>query len=191
MAEVIKHAGASRQHLTWRAPSRDPELRRAIEQHRLISLHQHTRGSHKDFGEIGFTSGRGVQYLIFPRSVQHFAGRRVIAIRYEELGQALSVGPAPAARTRRKKPSSSATPGKRRGGGDNMVPFPTPAARTRSATAAPAAQKPPAPPPAPRPAADPLVDELRAALDELRAGHDARARARLERLLRSREKAAR
>lgn len=184
MADVIRKAGVPRLHLAWTTPARDPELRRAIKQHRLVSLHQHARGSRKDFGEVGFVPEPGVQYLIFPHSVRSFSGRRIIAIRYEELGQAVSLGPPPAKPKRAARPPRTRPPKAGARHPDNVVPFPrgggdTPKARP-SRSPAPASREPERP-------VDPVAQEIRAALDELREGHAPRARARLERLLRRRE----
>jgi hypothetical protein len=84
-ADVVKQAGAPEVHPLWIAPAQDKTLQSAIRQHRVITVHQELRGGKKDSAEVGFREDPSAQYLVFPKSVQRFANRRIIAINYDLL----------------------------------------------------------------------------------------------------------
>jgi hypothetical protein len=56
--------------------------------HCVVTVHQHSSGSQKDFGTVGIGEGKDVQFLIFPQSLAAFAQRRVIGIDYGLLADA-------------------------------------------------------------------------------------------------------
>ncbi len=85
--DLVKKGGKPAVHLSWVAPAKDAELQRALKQHRLVTLHQHARGP-RDFGVVGFEPGRDAQFLVFPKSLREFAGRKVVGIKYEMLEDA-------------------------------------------------------------------------------------------------------
>lgn len=79
---VVAKAGTPRTHLTWGNPTRDPELRRAAKENRLLTVHQEARGNKKDFGVVGLNADPGAQFFIFPRSLRRFVKERIVAIEY-------------------------------------------------------------------------------------------------------------
>src|SRR4051794_22542152 len=89
-SEVVARSGKPEVHLTWTEPTSDRVLQSALKQSRVLTVHQQTRGSKKDFGVVGLEPAPGTQFLIFPRSLRRFAGRRVVGINYELLGERLS-----------------------------------------------------------------------------------------------------
>lgn len=92
-AQVVEKAGKPHQHITWTAPDKDPELAKAAKAHRLVTLHQNLRGPKKDYGTVGLHVGDHAQFLIFPKSVRAFDGRRVIAIDYDAYaGETVEIG---------------------------------------------------------------------------------------------------
>ena len=44
---------------------------------------QEAVGTKRDRSEVGFQSGPGVQFLVFPKSLTPFAGRTVVGIKYD------------------------------------------------------------------------------------------------------------
>ncbi len=170
-ADLVKKGGKPEVHLSWMAPAKDPELQRALKQHRLVTLHQHARGP-RDFGVVGFEPGRDAQFLVFPESLRAFAGRKVIGIKYEMLQD-------PPA----EKPSSSAAREKRK----SESPKPRSQRSTRSVRERPKRQAEPKREPEPDAEfitdADPVKREVRKALIALSAGRTAEAKRRLQEIL--------
>jgi hypothetical protein len=68
-----------------RSPKKDRELQSAIKANRLLTVHQQHVGTKADHGEVGFKAGTARQYLVFPRSLAKFVGRKVIGINYDLL----------------------------------------------------------------------------------------------------------
>ncbi len=160
-SRVVETAGRPEVHTLWVAPEKDPAFRRARDAHRVMTLAS-TRGK-TDAGIVGYDpEQKSSEFLIFPKSLQHFAGARVVGIKFDLVEQPKT---APAklefkAATGKKKTKAKPTP--------NVIPF----------------EPKPAPPKAkPAAAPGPLVREVRAALKELEAGKSVAAYRRLQRAL--------
>jgi len=82
-SDIIQFAGQPKLYTPWIEPDKDPELKRAIREHRVMTLRQANVGTRKDFGEIGFSADNQVSYLIFPRSLRQFDGRKIVGIKYD------------------------------------------------------------------------------------------------------------
>lgn len=89
-ATVVAQAGKPSHRLTWSDAAKDSTLTRAAKQNRLLSVHQQMRGGKADFGRVGMEIGRNTQYYIFPRSLQRYADRRIVAINYDLAGDAVT-----------------------------------------------------------------------------------------------------
>lgn len=169
--DLIKKGGRPEVHLSWVAPAKDPELQRALKQHRLVTLHQRARGP-RDFGVVGLEAGRDAQFLVFPKSLRAFAGRKVIGIKYEMLQDPPG-----------EKPSSSAAREKRK----SESPKPRSQRSTRSVRDKPKRQAEPEREPEPEEEfitdADPVKREVRKALIALSAGRTAETKRRLQGIL--------
>jgi hypothetical protein len=167
-ASVVERSGEPEVHTLWVAPAKDPALRRAEKEHRVMTIDRPGRG-HADIGHVGFEPGTDVvrQYLIFPRSLARFAGDRIVGINFDRVAQPklvpARVGKRPSARRRMAD-------GKR---------------SSKSKPPASARKENPAKPPARRaPERDsPIRREIRAAMQALEKGHSVAARRKLERLL--------
>ena len=186
MAQLIAHAGAPRIHLAWTQPEKDPDLQRALRAHRLVTIHQHTRGSRKDHAVVGLEPGRRRQFLIFDKPLRRFEGAHIVGIRYADLGEGVSLGPVPPPRKRTPlrtvKHAPATTP---HGPPDNLIRFerapppssPKPHRPVRASrvegTARPGRDK----------RTTTLTKEITAAADDLRAGRIEVARRRLQSVL--------
>ena len=84
-ADVVKKAGTPEVLALWSDPRNDKEFQRAVRAHRVMTVHQTIVGAKKDFAEIGFHSGANVAYWLFPKSLEEFAGRRIVGIDYDLL----------------------------------------------------------------------------------------------------------
>ena len=84
-SRIVEASGAPEEHLVLTDPSRDKTLRAAMKACRLMTVFQDARGSNADHGEVGFKVGPARQYLLFPKSLHRFEGRKVVGINYELL----------------------------------------------------------------------------------------------------------
>jgi len=170
-SDLVAKGGKPEVHLSWVAPAKDPDLQRALKQHRLVTLHQHARGP-RDFGVVGFEPATDAQFLVFPKSLRAFAGRKVIGIKYELLQK--NTPAKPAARKPEKPPPAQS-------------PAPRASAPGRTHSSRRAAT--PAPEPAVESEADfitetdPVKRDVRKALIALSAGRTAEAKRRLQAIL--------
>ncbi|TCO86808.1 hypothetical protein EV701_12624 [Chthoniobacter flavus] len=64
-------------------PAKDRTLQAAIKAHRVMTLIQNSTGKAADHGLVGFEKGTNRQFLIFPKSIQRFAGSKVVGIKYD------------------------------------------------------------------------------------------------------------
>lgn len=195
-SELVEKGGRPEVHLSWTAPARDSALQSAVKQNRVVTLHQQFRGTQKDFGVVGLELGKDVQFLIFPKSLKSFAGRRVVGIKYElfqNTEPAASAGKKP--KTQRAKATQAEVDDD-----DRVIAFPTETAQPRKPSkpqkreaprrealepvdeAEKADDEDSAPPDEEQ---DPMKAEVRKALDALSAGRTAEAKRRLRTILES------
>jgi hypothetical protein len=82
---LVERCGRPQVHLSWAPPAKDKVLQEAAASNRLLTVQQESRGGKKDYGQVGLHSGKLVQYLIFPKSLRSFLGRKIIGIDYDAL----------------------------------------------------------------------------------------------------------
>jgi len=82
---LVDSAGNPDNHLLLVKPEADKTLQKAIKAKRVVTVFQSAVGNKTDHGEVGFQAGPSRQYLIFPRSVGAFEGRKVVGIKYDWL----------------------------------------------------------------------------------------------------------
>lgn len=83
--ELVKSAGKPESYTLWVDPKKDGTFQRALKQHRVLSVHQETAGAKADYGSVGYEGDKHAQILIFPKSIEGFAGRRVVGVKYDLL----------------------------------------------------------------------------------------------------------
>lgn len=86
-AAVVARSGQPLNHLVFAAPAQDAALQSAVRAHRVMTIHQEHVGTHKDYGLVGFHPAPHAQYLVFPRSLKSFAGKRIVGVNFELLAQ--------------------------------------------------------------------------------------------------------
>jgi hypothetical protein len=120
--EVVKAAGRPHVVTLWTRPEEDREFMNAVRAQRVLTVRQENTGVRKDHGEAGFIADRHSSnlYLVFPKSIKEFEGKRVVGIKYDLLTEAKPRGPV--ASRRPKRPEA-------RAGKEAPVPKPTPEAR--------------------------------------------------------------
>ncbi len=84
-ATVVEAAGRPDVHILLTRPENDSALQAAIKAHRVMTVHQDPIRRRADHGTIGFDPGPSRQFLIFPHSLSQFAGRSIVAIKYDLL----------------------------------------------------------------------------------------------------------
>jgi hypothetical protein len=84
-ADVIAHAGPPKPHTLWRSPANDRAFQTALKNCRVLTVHQSNVGSKKDYGAVGYEKDPHALFLVFPRSLKRFAGKRIVGIRYDQL----------------------------------------------------------------------------------------------------------
>lgn len=79
----------------WTRPEEDLEFMKAVRAHRVLTVRQQNTGARKDHGEVGFIADKQSSnlYLVFPKSIQDFEGKRVVGIKYDLLAEAKPRGP--------------------------------------------------------------------------------------------------
>lgn len=86
-SQVVQRCGEPVPHLVLLAPDKDPELNRAVKTKRLLTVFQNNVGTKADHGVVGFEPGRNRQFLIFPKSLSTFVGKRIVGIKYDLVSQ--------------------------------------------------------------------------------------------------------
>lgn len=106
--QVVARCGRPDVHLALVAPARDRILQDLQRRNRVLTIRPHHRGTGADYGVVGLFPARGAQFLVFDRSLQAFAGRRVVGIDYSLLENAGgAAGKARAAGRGTKAPQAS------------------------------------------------------------------------------------
>lgn len=86
-SQVVERSGQPHVHTLWVAPEKDPELKRAQQAHRVMTIEPGASGK-TDVGIVGFDRGqKDGQLLIFPKSLQRFEGARVVGIKFDLVEQ--------------------------------------------------------------------------------------------------------
>lgn len=110
--DIVAKAGQPEIVTLWQEPKKNPAFQRAQREQRVMSVHQTVTSTKKDFGEVGYVAGANITYLVFPKSLKAFAGRRIVGIDYSLLVPAEKAtsknprtsGAKPKAEPRKKRP---------------------------------------------------------------------------------------
>ena len=84
-SKIVEAAGKPIVHALWMDPGKDTALQKAIKKNRVMIIHQPHSGNKTDYGTVGFQKGVSGQILIFPKSLEQFAGLRIIGVKYDLL----------------------------------------------------------------------------------------------------------
>ena len=111
-AKVVDTAGKPEPYTLWKDPARDSEFQKAIRGHRLMTvLRQRSR---PDAAIVGYLKKPNASYLLFPKSLEQFADRRVVGLKYDLLTEPMPKGK-PVRGGRRKQPTFKPARPKRAG----------------------------------------------------------------------------
>lgn len=84
-AELVRACGRPGLTVLWGGPEGNPDFQRALKAGRVLTVHQQNVGSKADFGTVGFDPEGPARFLVFPKSLKAYNGRRVVGIHYEAL----------------------------------------------------------------------------------------------------------
>jgi hypothetical protein len=84
-SEVVNSSGKPDTHLLLTAPAKDQKLQTAIKSNRVMTVYQGSGSTKADYGIVGFAEGSSRQFLLFPKTLKSFEGKRVIGIKYDLL----------------------------------------------------------------------------------------------------------
>ena len=85
---VLRSSGEPKVYLPLVDPKQDRNFMRSVREKRVLSLKQEPTGTKKDFGTVGFVEEKYVSYLVFPKSLIAFVGKRIVGVKYDTLRQA-------------------------------------------------------------------------------------------------------
>ncbi len=77
-SRVVEKCGKPQAYTLWQKPAADRHLQSQIKKNRVMTILKSQSGT--DFGIVGFKQRKGATYLLFPKSLKHFAEKRIIGI---------------------------------------------------------------------------------------------------------------
>jgi hypothetical protein len=77
-AQVVENCGKPQVYTLWQKPSTDHHLQSQLKKNRVMTILKSPSGT--DFGLVGFKKSKDARYLIFPKSLKHFADKRIVGI---------------------------------------------------------------------------------------------------------------
>ncbi len=105
--DLVASCGAPEAVTLWGDPKKDEGLQAALRKKRVLSIHEKVGTA--DWGEVGLTTGKHLRVLIFPASLEAFAGRRIVEIDPRLLSPVESANAAkPAAKPAARKSKAAA-----------------------------------------------------------------------------------
>jgi hypothetical protein len=87
---VVQKSGHPQTIVLWQDPKKDPGFQSALEQDRIMTVVREPKG--KEYGVAGFKRSKAATYLLFPKKLNAFDGKRIVGIKYEQLAQASPIG---------------------------------------------------------------------------------------------------
>jgi hypothetical protein len=87
---LVQRAGKPETLLLWQDPKKDPAFQDALHGNRLLTVLREPHG--KEYGVVGFKRNKTASYLVFPRPLRGFDGKRIVGIKYEQVAPSKPVG---------------------------------------------------------------------------------------------------
>ena len=92
-AAIVEEAGQPEVFDLWQDPARDQNFQSAVKRQRVMTVERKRSGAGTDFGMVGFKKTKNASYLIFPRSLDAYADKRIVGIKYDLLSKSPAKGP--------------------------------------------------------------------------------------------------
>jgi hypothetical protein len=77
-SRIVEKCGQPNVYTLWQKPSADPRFQRQLKNDRVMTIQKSESGT--DFGIVGLKERKGATYLVFQKSLKHFADKRIIGI---------------------------------------------------------------------------------------------------------------
>jgi hypothetical protein len=77
-SKLVENSGRPQVYILWQKPSADRHFQAQIKKNRVMTILKSESGT--DFGVVGLTESKEARYLIFPKSLQRFAEKRIIGV---------------------------------------------------------------------------------------------------------------
>jgi hypothetical protein len=77
-SQVVEKCGEPEVYTLWQKPAADRHLQSQIKNNRVMTIQKSESGT--DFGIADFKERKGATYLVFPKSLKRFAGKRIVGI---------------------------------------------------------------------------------------------------------------
>ena len=110
--DLVAKCGTPEAYTPWIDPKRDPHFQSAWRENRVLTIRQAPGGHTKDFGVVGFRIEHNGSYLLFPKPLTEFEGRKIVGIAYEAV-HTPPRGPVVKPSSGKRKPAHRAKPGTR------------------------------------------------------------------------------
>lgn len=110
--DLVAKCGTPEAYTPWVDPKRDRHFQTAWRENRVLTIQQNSAGDAKDFGIVGFRREPNVSYLLFPKPLTEFEGRKVVGIAYDAV-HTPPRGPVVKPSAARKKSRPRPSPGTR------------------------------------------------------------------------------
>jgi len=108
--DLVERCGTPEAYTAWVDPKRDSRFQAAWRENRVLTIHQNPAGHTKDFGVVGFHKEPNVGYLLFPKPLTEFEGRKIVGIAYDAV-HTPPRGPVVKASAAKKKSTLHPSPG--------------------------------------------------------------------------------
>jgi hypothetical protein len=82
-SQIVEKSGRPESYTLWQKPSADRHLQSQIKNNRVMTIQRSETGT--EFGIVGFKQGKGVSYLVFPKSLKRFENKRIVGINWDLL----------------------------------------------------------------------------------------------------------
>jgi hypothetical protein len=76
--QVVEGCGKPQVYTLWQKPSSDRHLQSQVKNNRVMTIVKSPSGT--DFGIVSLKESKEARYLIFPKSLKRFAGKRIVGI---------------------------------------------------------------------------------------------------------------
>ena len=80
-ADVIASGGKPEPYTLWQKPGADKYFQSALKNGRVMTIQKSESGA--EFGLVGFKQAKTSRYLLFPKSLKRFDGKRVVGIKWD------------------------------------------------------------------------------------------------------------
>jgi hypothetical protein len=138
--ELVERCGTPEAYTPWVDPKRDSRFQSAWRENRVLTVQQDPTGDTRDFGVVGFHKDKHAAYLLFPKPLDEFEGRKIVGIAYDAV-HTPPRGPVVKPSAAKKKPAAPPVPGTKSFSVTVCVTAKTEYTETVNATSSDAARK--------------------------------------------------